>query len=108
MGVFARLFRRSKTTEETRTVEARADGAAAGAGPRDGTAEDDGTGPQDGTGSGDAAGTAEPKGSSGAPETGEPPVRETGQVVGTEAVEIPRQQSSETAAGSEAGEGART
>ncbi|MFD3626532.1 hypothetical protein [Streptomyces sp. NPDC058698] len=93
MGVFARLFRRSKATEETETAGARADGATAGAGT------EDGTGPQD------AAGTAEPTGTTGAPETAEPAVKEAGR--GTETVDIPKQQSSE-AADSETGEGART
>ncbi|MFI8090487.1 hypothetical protein ACIF9R_19535 [Streptomyces sp. NPDC086080] len=95
MGVFARLFRRPKTTEETAAAEARADGVTAGAGA------------EDGIGAQDAAGTTEPKGTTGAPETAEPAVREAGRVTGTEAVDIPKQQSSE-AAGSEAGEGART
>ncbi|MBT3152311.1 hypothetical protein HTV45_15695 [Streptomyces sp. CHD11] len=95
MGVFARLFRRSKATEETGTAEARTDRAAAGADP------DVGTGPLD------TAGTAEPAGPAGAPETAEPPVKEAGRVTGAEAVDIPKQQSSE-AAGSETGEGART
>lgn len=92
MGVFARLFRRPKTTEETAAAEARADGVTAGAGT------------EDGIGAQDAAGTTEPKGTTGAPE---PAVQEAGRVTGAEAVDIPKQQSSE-AAGSEAGEGART
>ncbi|MEU9354022.1 hypothetical protein AB0D65_24380 [Streptomyces griseoloalbus] len=90
MGVFARIFRRSKATEETRTDEAQADGA---------TAE---------PGAEDAAGVTEPKGSAEAPEGVEVVVKEAdGEVTGDESVDIPRQQSSE-AAGSEAGEGART
>ncbi|MFF1276438.1 hypothetical protein ACFVZC_24010 [Streptomyces marokkonensis] len=89
MGVFARLFRRSKTTEETRTAGAQADGATAGAGTEG------------------AAGTAEPKGPAEAQKSAEPAVKKAGEVTATEAVDIPKQQSSE-AAGSEAGEGART
>ncbi|OSP39769.1 hypothetical protein B7767_29995 [Streptomyces sp. 13-12-16] len=89
MGVFARLFRRSKATEETRTAEVRAGEAAAGAGAES------------------AAGVAEPKGSAGAPETTGPAEKEAGEVTGTDTVEIPKQQSAE-AAGSETGEGART
>ncbi|MFB9347586.1 hypothetical protein ACFFUA_08935 [Streptomyces heliomycini] len=87
MGVFARLFRRSKATEETRTAEARAGEAAAGAGPES------------------AAGTAEPKGLAEAPETAGSAEQEAGEVSDT--VEIPKQQSAE-ATGSETGEGART
>ncbi|MFC8366636.1 MULTISPECIES: hypothetical protein [unclassified Streptomyces] len=89
MGVFARLFRRSKATEETRTAEVRAGEAAAG------------------TGTESAAGAAEPKGPAEAPETTGPAEKEAGEVTGTDTVEIPKQQSAE-AAGSETGEGART
>lgn len=88
MGVFARLFRRPKATEETRTAEAQADGTT--------------TGPV----TDDAAGAAEPKGSAEPQETAEPAVKEAGEVTGNEAVDIPKQQSAE-AAGTEAGEGAR-
>ncbi|GGV85777.1 hypothetical protein [Streptomyces griseoloalbus] len=90
MGVFARIFRRSKATEETRTAEAGTDGATAEPGAQD------------------AAGAAEPKGSAEAPEGVDPAVKEAdGEVTGTESVEIPKQQSSE-AADNDAGEGART
>ncbi|MFJ9662643.1 hypothetical protein ACIRPR_32365 [Streptomyces griseoflavus] len=88
MGVFARLFRRSRATEETRTAESRADG------------------PASGPGSEETAGTTEPKGSAGAPETAEPPAAEGGQATAADTVDIPKQQSAES--GSEAGEGART
>lgn len=87
MGVFARLFRRSKATEETRTAESGAGEAAAGAGPES------------------AAGAAEPKGPAEVPETTGPAEKEAREV--TDTVEIPKQQSAE-AAGSETGEGART
>ncbi|MGC0374389.1 hypothetical protein [Streptomyces sp. SAI-229] len=89
MGVFARLFRRSKATEETRTAENRAGEAAAGSGTES------------------AAGAAEPKGPTEAPGTTGPAEKEAGEVTGTDTVEIPKQQSAE-AAGSETGEGART
>ncbi|MFF7852628.1 hypothetical protein [Streptomyces sp. NPDC007904] len=89
MGVFARLFRRSKTTEETRTTGTEAGAAAAGP-----TADD-------------AAGAAEAKGPAEASETAGPAVKETGEATGTDSVEIPKQQSSE-AADSETGKGART
>ncbi|MEU5520704.1 hypothetical protein ACIQCD_29050 [Streptomyces sp. NPDC093250] len=89
MGVFARLFRRSKTTEETRAAGAQDDRTT--------------TGPV----TDDAASAAEPKESAEVRDTAEPTVKEAGEVTGTESVDIPKQQSSE-AAGSEAGEGART
>ncbi|MEZ3181897.1 hypothetical protein KYY02_25460 [Streptomyces pimonensis] len=87
MGVFARFFRRSKASEETRTVEAGVGEAAAGADPQS------------------AAGAAEPKGPAEAPEAAGPAEKETGEA--TDTVEIPKQQSAE-AADSETGEGART
>lgn len=89
MGVFARLFRRSKTTEETRAAETRTDPAP--------------TGPE----ADDAAGATEPQGSAEAEETAEATAKEAGEVSAGESVEIPKQQSSDSA-GSEAGEGART
>ncbi|MET7293741.1 hypothetical protein ABZS79_16695 [Streptomyces griseoloalbus] len=90
MGVFARIFRRSKATEETRTAEAQADGA---------TAE---------PGAEDASGVAEPKGSGEEPDGVDPALKEAdGGVTGAGSVDIPKQQSSE-AADNEAGEGART
>ncbi len=97
MGVFARLFRRSKATEETRTAEARADGPASGPVSQDTAGA---------AGSQDTAGAAEPKGSPGAPETAAPSATGDGGATAAE-VDIPKQQSAE-AAGSETGEGART
>ncbi|MFE0964660.1 hypothetical protein ACG2OD_09935 [Streptomyces sp. PDY-4] len=88
MGVFARLFRRSKATEETRTAEARAGEAAAG------PAEE-------------AAGAARPEGTDEAPEGAGPAGKGSGEVTVTDTLEIPKQQSAESA-GSETGEGART
>jgi hypothetical protein len=87
MGVFTRLFRRSKATEETRTAEVRAGEA--------------------GAGTESAAGAAEPKGSAETPETTGPAEKEADEVTGTDTVEIPKQQSAE-AADSETDEGART
>ncbi|GGQ79282.1 hypothetical protein GCM10010280_27390 [Streptomyces pilosus] len=90
MGVFARLFQRSsKAGGETRAAEARADAPASGPAAQD------------------TAGTAEPKGSDVTPETAVPSVTEDGGASGAETVDIPKQQSTE-AAGSDAGEGART
>ncbi|MEV5431885.1 hypothetical protein [Streptomyces sp. NPDC052701] len=90
MGIFARLFRRPKATEEAPAAEARADAPEAGTG----TAE-----------KAEAAETAETKRPAGAPDAAEPAA--TG-ATGTEGVDIPKQQSTAKAAGNEAGEGART
>ncbi|MER7741329.1 hypothetical protein ABTX34_23885 [Streptomyces sp. NPDC096538] len=89
MGVFARLFRRSKTTEETSSAEARTDGTTAG------------------TGTDDAAATAQPEAATEAPETSGSAAKESDEVAVTENVDIPKQQSGK-AAESEAGDGART
>ncbi|MGX1682347.1 hypothetical protein ACWIFK_29960 [Streptomyces althioticus] len=90
MGVFARLFRRSKTTGETAAAEARTDGEKTGAGTDD---------------------TAVTPGSEtaadGAKAASETPVKESGEAGVTESVDIPKQQSGK-AADTEAGEGART
>ncbi|GAA2533737.1 hypothetical protein GCM10010398_18940 [Streptomyces fimbriatus] len=90
MGVFARLFRRTKATEETRTDGARADEAAAE--PKT---------------EGGAAGGAKPMASPDASKTAGPAVTEADEVTGGDSVEIPKQQSSE-AADSGADKGART
>ncbi|QDI68654.1 hypothetical protein CD934_08125 [Streptomyces calvus] len=90
MGVFARIFRRSKTTEETQAAGTGAEGAATEP-PR----------------TEDAAGAVEPKASDEAPKTAEPAVKEAEEVTG-ESVDIPKQQQSSDAADSETGEGART
>ncbi|MFI8201197.1 hypothetical protein [Streptomyces sp. NPDC085937] len=89
MGVFARLFRRSKTTEETASAEARTDGATAG------------------TGTDDTDATAQPEAAADAPETPGSTAKESDEVTVTESVDIPKQQSGK-AADSEAGDGART
>ncbi|MEV6740189.1 hypothetical protein AB0N14_25865 [Streptomyces sp. NPDC051104] len=88
MGVFARLLRRSRTTEEGRSAEAEAAQAAEGAeaGATDVVKD---------------AGAAEPDGKpEGAPQKGAE--------AADDGVGIPKQQSAEKAADSEADEGART
>lgn len=91
MGVFARLLRRSKATEEASTAAA-----------------------QDGTPTAQSeAVTVEPAETKESAEANEPAEAErtTGEADGGtsgESVEIPQQQSAEEAADSEAGEGART
>jgi hypothetical protein len=85
MGVFARLFRRSKTA----AAEARTDG------------EETGTGTDDTTTPEPEAAADEPKAAS------EAPVKESDEATVTESVDIPKQQSGK-AADTEAGEGART
>ncbi|MEU9582606.1 hypothetical protein [Streptomyces werraensis] len=90
MGVFARLFRRSKTTGETAAAETRTDGEKTGAGTDD-TAATPG-----------AEAVAD-----GAKAASEAPVKESDEVGVTESVDIPKQQSGK-AADTEAGEGART
>jgi hypothetical protein len=89
MGVFARLFRRSKATEEASTVEAQADT------PTAEQAEEE---------------TAEAKGSAEAKseEAAQPAAAESVEADGDDGVEIPKQQSADDAADSEAGESART
>ncbi|CAL9603303.1 hypothetical protein SUDANB176_05477 [Streptomyces sp. enrichment culture] len=99
MGVFARIFRRSKATEETRTDEVRtgetrADETRTGEAAAEPKAED-------------ATEAAEMTTSAEASKTAEPAVKEADEVTGTDSVEIPKQQSS-GAADSESGEGART
>ncbi|MFJ9859211.1 hypothetical protein ACIRVN_17205 [Streptomyces albogriseolus] len=89
MGVFARLFRRSKTTGETAAAEARTDGE------KTGTGTDDTTTPEP------EAAADEPTAAS------EAPVKESDEATVTESVDIPKQQSGK-AADTEAGEGART
>ncbi|GGT09508.1 hypothetical protein [Streptomyces chromofuscus] len=90
MGVFARLFRRSKTTEEASTTEARAGRPPAGS-------EADGTAEAKESGETSAGAGTEPA-----------PAKESERGDASEAVEIPQQQSPGTAADSEADESART
>ncbi|MFJ9726760.1 hypothetical protein ACIRP3_28760 [Streptomyces sp. NPDC101209] len=92
MGVFARLLRRSKVTEEASPVEVPADARTAGP---------------------EAEEAAEAKGPAGAEErtateSTEPTAAEDGEAGSEAGVEIPQQQSAEAAADSEAGEGAHT
>ncbi|MEV5331422.1 hypothetical protein [Streptomyces werraensis] len=90
MGVFARLFRRSKTTGETAAAETRTDGEKTGGGTDDTAATP-----------GSEAVADEAK------EASEVPVKESDEAGVTESVDIPKQQSGK-AADTEAGEGART
>ncbi|MEU6909268.1 hypothetical protein ABZ935_28650 [Streptomyces coeruleorubidus] len=88
MGVFARLLRRSKATEE-KPAEAQTDKATAG------------------TEAEETAGAEAAKGAEGAAEAAES-ATEAAEVTETEGVDIPKQQSTDKAADNEAGEGART
>jgi hypothetical protein len=88
MGVFARLLRRSKATEEA-PAEAQADKATAG------TEAEGTTGAEAVKGADEAAEAAES-------------ATEAAEVTETEGVDIPKQQSTDKAADNEAGEGART
>ncbi|MEV5048060.1 hypothetical protein AB0N20_26510 [Streptomyces griseoincarnatus] len=92
MGVFARLFRRSKTTGETAAAETRTDGE------------------KTGTGTDDTAATPEAEAEAEADEAeaaSEVPVKGSDEADVTESVDIPKQQSGK-AADTEADEGART
>ncbi|MEU6550906.1 hypothetical protein ABZ915_11620 [Streptomyces sp. NPDC046915] len=105
MGVFARLLRRSKATDEASATEPLT-GAESG-GPE--TEES----PEEATASATAASTVSSQ--SGATEIGPTAAEaassdggETGRAAAAEATEIPKQQSAEEAADNEAGDGART
>ncbi|GHH26899.1 hypothetical protein [Streptomyces lanatus] len=89
MGVFARIFRRSKASEEASTAEVQADTPTAEAAAEQ-TAE--------------AEGSVEAQ----AEDTAQPVSAESVEGDGDDGVEIPKQQSADEAADSEAGEGART
>ncbi|WP_406006374.1 hypothetical protein OG440_09340 [Streptomyces sp. NBC_00637] len=109
MGVLARIFRRSRATEEATAETASAADAPTGT-PVDGVEAErtgDPTSAQEPAEGAEAADAAEAgKGAAPDPEpenTTEPVV-----VTATDGVEIPRQQSADEAADSEAGEGART
>ncbi|MFJ5772600.1 hypothetical protein [Streptomyces sp. NPDC093094] len=93
MGVFARLLRRSKTTEGASAAEARA-AAPAAAGVDADEAEE-------------ASGTAKKPASADTGTVTGAPVKESGTDAAADGVGIPRQQSAEEAADNEAGEGAR-
>ncbi|MDN0197557.1 hypothetical protein [Streptomyces sp. S.PNR 29] len=89
MGVFARLLRRWKATEEVPAAEKQADTPAAGS-----EAEE----------AAEGKGTAE----AGAGEAVKPAATEAAEDTDSDGVEIPRQQSADEAVDNEAGEGART
>ncbi|MGX9884754.1 hypothetical protein [Streptomyces sp. NPDC002276] len=89
MGVFDRLLRRSKATEEASTAEARADRE---------TAEDFSAEPADEV--------SEAEAGAGVQEAAKTTATEA--LAAADGVEIPKQQSAEEAADNEAGEGART
>ncbi|MFE2040944.1 hypothetical protein ACFXAZ_08425 [Streptomyces sp. NPDC059477] len=93
MGVFARLLRRSKATEEVATEEASTTAAPAVEAAAETVVEKAGE-------------AAEPTGSDEVA-TGEPAARDAGGRT-TASVEIPKQQSAEQAADNDADEGART
>ncbi|MBG0852039.1 hypothetical protein I2W78_09315 [Streptomyces spinoverrucosus] len=95
MGVFARLFRRSKTKEETSTAEAQADQPSA-VSEADGAAEAKAS-EEKGSGETDAGAGTEPAAA-----------KEGDKGDAPEAVDIPQQQSPGKAADSEADENART
>ncbi|MFF0096805.1 hypothetical protein ACFYSF_43795 [Streptomyces canus] len=113
MGVFARLLRRSKATEEASTAETQADIRTAESTPEeageakaatDVTARTEAeTGPQaEGRTEAEVAETAGAEDADGATAT------EAAEDDAAENVEIPKQQSADEAADREAGEGART
>jgi hypothetical protein len=89
MGVFARLFRRSKATEEASAAETRTETPAPASAAAEMAAE--ANGPAD-TGAGETA----------------PAVTETEEAADSESVGIPKQQSAGEAVDNEADKGART
>ncbi|MFG3026970.1 hypothetical protein ACGFZJ_00250 [Streptomyces sp. NPDC048253] len=116
MGVLARIFRRSKATEEATAETTSAADASTGT-PADGVGAEQPGEPAPTQESAEAeveaevevevgAEKAEKAGNAAEPETEK--TTEPVAVAGTDGVEIPRQQSAEEAADSEAGEGART
>ncbi|MFD7937582.1 hypothetical protein ACFV4T_24125 [Streptomyces sp. NPDC059755] len=108
MGVLARIFRRSKATEEATAETTSAADASTGT-PADGVGAEQPGEPaptQESAEVGVGAEKAEKAGE--AAETETEKTTEPVAVAGTDGVEIPRQQSAEEAADSEAGEGART
>ncbi|WP_416960186.1 hypothetical protein [Streptomyces sp. Agncl-13] len=95
MGVFDRILRRSKATEEASTAEAQAGTQTAG--PLTAEAADEATETEAGTGAEDTVET-----------TATEAVETVEAADAVDSVEIPKQQSAEVAADNEAGEGART
>ncbi|MFD7131564.1 hypothetical protein [Streptomyces sp. NPDC059894] len=111
MGVLARLFRRSKTTEGTAATEETAAAKEtvteeATAREAETTAEASAGTPVDGAEAAPTAGDAPGRDSGGAGDA-EETVSSADTDPATDGVEIPRQQSSEETVDSEAGEGAR-
>ncbi|MFJ4938321.1 hypothetical protein ACIP8U_31270 [Streptomyces pseudovenezuelae] len=113
MGVFARLLRRSKATEEASTAETQAgiptaESAAEEAAQAEGSTDVEGgagtevDSPAEATDTATATATATAEGTDGSTAT------EAGEDAAAEGVEIPKQQSAAAAADHEAGEGART
>ncbi|WP_329268123.1 hypothetical protein [Streptomyces pseudovenezuelae] len=115
MGVFARLLRRSKATEEASTAETQADIPTAESAAEEAAQAKGSTDVEGGAGtevdspaeaeaadSDTATATATAKGTDGSTAT------EDGEDAAAEGVEIPKQQSAAAAADHEAGEGART
>lgn len=92
MGVFARLLRRSKATEDASAAEPRTDTESGGSGAEEPVV------------------TAVTEADSGtvATEAGAPEGGEAGPAGAAGATEIPKQQSADEAADNEAGDGART
>lgn len=105
MGVLARLFRRSKASEEAATEEATATEAPSGTTP-DGTPEEGAEVEQAAEAGHETAEAGDTTETESATVTGTGTAAEP--VATSDGVEIPRQQSAEEAADSEAGEGART
>ncbi|WP_020125062.1 hypothetical protein [Streptomyces sp. 303MFCol5.2] len=108
MGVLARIFRRSKATEEATAGTASAADASTGtpAGGVGAGRTGEPTPAQDSAEAGAEQAGPEQAGNAAEPETEK--TTEPVAVGGTDGVEIPRQQSAEEAADSEAGDGART
>ncbi|MFF0889164.1 hypothetical protein [Streptomyces sp. NPDC003456] len=102
MGVFARFFGRSEATAEAPAAEAQADTAEAGA-----AAETDAPADTDASAE-ETAGAAETKDTDTAAQADEPADEAATDSGEPEAVDIPKQQSTEKAADNEAGESART
>ncbi|MEU1851043.1 hypothetical protein ABZ499_17630 [Streptomyces sp. NPDC019990] len=92
MGILARLFRRSKATEQAPAAEAQTDAATAGSEAEKASGTEEAAPVREADGAADSDGPA-----AAAAETGE-----------TGGVDIPQQQSTDKAADNEAGESART
>ncbi|WP_230194451.1 hypothetical protein OHU34_11565 [Streptomyces sp. NBC_00080] len=101
MGVLARILRRSKAAEEATAETASAADASTGT-PAEGIGAEQAGEPT----TAQESAEAEQAGNAAEPETEK--TTEPVAVAGTDGVEIPRQQSAEEAADSEAGDGART